>query len=112
MHDGQARTIRTKGDPSLSIESAVSELTVEACISGPIMVTANGFVRTAVLTDSIVHTIDPVTEPGERVIRVRVRETRQGVREHGHEIDRSNNDGAKRLAHPADISGQERPFVS
>ncbi|MDI6104128.1 hypothetical protein QLQ12_36605 [Actinoplanes sp. NEAU-A12] len=51
------------GPVTLSIESSVSALVLDACITGPVTVAATGFVRTLTATDSIIHTIDPATVP-------------------------------------------------
>jgi hypothetical protein len=51
------------GPVTLSIEAPVSELLIDACVTGPITVTAAGFVEHAVLTNSIIHTIDRDTTP-------------------------------------------------
>lgn len=51
------------GPVALSIESTVSELVIDACVLGPVTVAQTGFVQQLTITDSIVHTIDPVLRP-------------------------------------------------
>jgi len=51
------------GPVTLSVESSVTELVLDACITGPITVAPAGFVATLRLTDSIVHTTDPGGTP-------------------------------------------------
>ena len=47
------------GPVSLSIASTVSELVIDACILGPVIVTPTGFAGQLTITGSILHTIDP-----------------------------------------------------
>lgn len=51
------------GPVTLSVESPVSELVIDACVTGPVTVAPAGFVRTLTVRDSIVHTTDPAGAP-------------------------------------------------
>ncbi|WP_433796240.1 hypothetical protein [Actinoplanes sp. CA-252034] len=51
------------GPITLSVDSQVDDLRIEACVTGPVTVTPAGFAGSLTITDSIVQTTDPAATP-------------------------------------------------
>ena len=47
----------------LQIDARIDRLVIDACIAGPIVVSAAGFVETLIVRDSVVHSTDLVAQP-------------------------------------------------